>query len=107
MKKRIEADEKRRDEEALNAKGDDAANTVIMPKYKKDERLKVDREYDAPPKTMFIGLGWDEDATTQRRHYRQFFDDELENVTEIFPQKSPFNSYDLHHGLAKGSNDTP
>ena len=33
---------------------------IVMPKYKPDERLKVDREYDAPSKTLYIGLGWDE-----------------------------------------------
>lgn len=93
--------------EALNAKGDDAAQTVIMPKYKLCDRLNIDKEIDPPPKSMFIGLGWDEDATTNRRHYRQFYDDELENVEEIFPRKSPFDQFDLHHGIAKGNNDVP
>lgn len=72
--------EKIRDTEAMNAKGDGAQSIVMKPKYKKDERLNVDREYDAPPATLFIGLGWDEDASTGRRHYRQFYDDELELV---------------------------
>jgi hypothetical protein len=40
---------------------------------------------------MFIGLGWDEDATTGRKHYRRFYPDELENVNEILPIKTPFN----------------
>jgi hypothetical protein len=71
--------------ELLNSKGDDAHSVIIMPKYKKDERLNVDRECDIPPKTMFIGLGWDEDSTTKRKHYRQFYDDELEFVKEFFP----------------------
>jgi hypothetical protein len=64
LKKRIAEDEKVRDMEALNAKGDEAHSVVIMPKYKTDERLKVDKEIDPPPATMFIGLGWDEDQTT-------------------------------------------
>jgi len=64
LKKRIAEDEKLRDMEALNAKGDEAHSVVIMPKYKTDERLKVDKEIDPPPATMFVGLGWDEDQTT-------------------------------------------
>lgn len=64
---------------------------MIWPKYKKDERLNVDREYDIPPDKVFLGLGWDEDSTTHRRHYRQFHEDELENIEDIFPQKSPFH----------------
>jgi hypothetical protein len=56
-----------------------------MPKYKMDERLNIYREVDVPPKIMFIGLGWDEDINTKRRHYRQFFPDELENKKDIFP----------------------
>jgi len=43
---------------------------IIMPKYKEDSRLKVDREYDVPPSSLYIGMGWDEDRTTGRRHYR-------------------------------------
>ena len=33
-----------------------------MPQYKFDEQMKVDREIEIPPKDIFIGLGWDEDA---------------------------------------------
>jgi hypothetical protein len=107
LEKRIEEDERQRAKEELNRKGDDAHKVVLMPKYKIDERLNVYKEYDAPPDNMFIGLGWDEDNTTKRRHYRQFYSDELENNKEIFPQKSPFNSYDIVHGIAKGNNDKP
>lgn len=35
-----------RAEEELNKKGEDANSMVIMPKYKQDKRLKVDREVD-------------------------------------------------------------
>jgi len=78
-----------------------------MPKYKIDERLKVYREIDAPPATMFIGLGWDEDNMTKRKHYRQFYPDELEHKKDIFPKESPFNSYSIYHGVAKGDNEKP
>ena len=56
--------------EELNAKGDVAQSVVVIPQYKRDERLQIDKEIDAPPKSLFIGLGWDEDASTQRKHYR-------------------------------------
>lgn len=77
---------------------------VIKPKYKRDEKLKVDREIDVPPEEVFMGLGWDEDASTDRRHYRKFYTDELENVTEIMGEKkSPFNSYDLKRGQSRNA----
>jgi len=63
---------KTRAKEDMLAKGQDAHAMIVMPKYKMDERLKVDREYGAPPKTLYIGLGWDENAETKRKHYRQY-----------------------------------
>lgn len=107
LQKRLEEDERIRSQEELNKKGDDAHKIVLMPKYKIDERLNVYKEIDPPPANMFIGLGWDEDNTTKRRHYRQFFPDELEHKKDIFPTESPFNSYSIFHGVAKGNNDTP
>ena len=72
---------------------------VIMPTFKRDEKLKIDRETEVPPEELYMGLGWDEDANTKRRHYRKFYTDELENVTEVMGEKkSPFNSYDLKRG---------
>jgi len=84
---RRDADELRKKAEAEFTSG---AN-IIMPKYKHDETMDVDREYDIPPEEMFIGLGWDADAETKRKHYRRFYPDELENVTAILPRKTPFN----------------
>ena len=70
-----------------------------MPTYERDEHLQVDRECNNPPETLFIGLGWDEDAETKRKHYRRYYPDELENVTEVMGDKpSPFNSYNLKRG---------
>lgn len=85
LQRRLEDDERLRAKEELNKKGDDAHKVVLKPKYKIDERLNVYKEYDIPPDNMFIGLGWDEDNTTNRRHYRQFYPDELENNKELFP----------------------
>ena len=107
LEKRIEEDERLRAKEELNKLGDDAHSVILMPKYKKCPRLNVDKETDIPPSNLFIGLGWDEDSTTGRRHYRQFYPDELEHNREIFPTESPFNSYKIYHGVAKGQNDKP
>lgn len=74
-----------------------------MPKYEHDELMLVDRECFIPPDAMFIGLGWDEDAETKRRHYRRFYPDELENVREILPIPTPFNQYDLKRGQSRGA----
>jgi hypothetical protein len=81
-----------------------ATSNIVMPQYRRDEKLNIDREFDVPPETLFMGLGWDEDAETKRRHYRRYYPDELENITEIMgDKKSPFNSYDLKRGQARGA----
>lgn len=77
-------------------------NVIIMPKYKPSKRLKIDRECSKPASALYIGLGWDEDSTTQRKHYRRYYDDELENIKEIFPVKSPFHSIELKKGQSRG-----
>ena len=60
LQKRIEDDERIRDKEELLRQGVDAYATIVLAKYKMDERLKVDREVDPPPATLFLPLGWDE-----------------------------------------------
>jgi hypothetical protein len=37
----------------------EGVDNIIMPKYEKDEKMDVDREYDVPPQEIFLGLGWD------------------------------------------------
>ena len=69
-----------------------------MPQYKRDTELDVDREIDAPPESLFIGLGWDEDATTKRKHYRRYYPSELEKVKEVLPVESPFESIEITRG---------
>ena len=69
-----------------------------MPRYKLDERLNVDRESFIPDPVLYQPLGWDDDSTTKRKHYRMFYNDELENIKEIFPKKSPFNSFIITRG---------
>ena len=82
--------------------GTDPSAVIIMPKYKKDKRLNIDKEFGAPPANLYIPLGWDEDQDTKRKHYRKYYMDELENNREIFPTESPFNSYKMIRGQARG-----
>ena len=75
----------KRDAEAARAQAEQAVKTaqnIIMPKYAHDNVLDIDRETDVPPREVFIGLGWDEDKDTGRKHYRRFYPDELEKVKE-------------------------
>lgn len=95
LKSRIEEDERIRAVEDMIQDGDDPAAIVILPEYELDERLKVDRECKAVPENVYMGLGWDVDRETGRKHYRKFFTKELENVTEIFEHDSPFNTFIL------------
>jgi len=94
-------DDRVRDKENMLREGKDATATIIMPKYKLDARLKVYKEVDAPPSNLYIGLGWDEtkpDKGMGKKHYRQFYNDELENNRDIFEKASPFDSYSLKRG---------
>lgn len=53
--------------------------------------------------SAFFPLGWDEDSQTKRKHYRKFYPDELENVKEVLPFPSPFQSYDIKRGQSRGA----
>lgn len=88
--KRDAQDETKREMEAFRAKGKSSAANIIWPTYKRDDVLECDREVDKPPETLYIALGWDEDKTTERKHYRRFFNDELENVKSVLAISSPF-----------------
>ena len=57
-----------------------------------------------------MGLGWDDihapnwedNKEKNRKHYRLYYTTELENVKEVFPKQSPFNTYDLIRGQTRG-----
>jgi hypothetical protein len=34
---------------------------------------------------LYQALGWDEDKLSDRKHYRLYYNDELENIKDIFP----------------------
>lgn len=76
--------------ETFRAQGNSSAANIITPQYERDAILDCDREIKKPPETLYIALGWDEDSTTERKHYRRFYNDELENVQEVLAISSPF-----------------
>ena len=103
-KQRMLEDRRSRDAQDLKkALGKDSVKNTIEPKYEEDPRLKVDRETQIPPETLFLGLGWDEDRDTHRKHYRRFFPKELENVVEVMPKPTPFETYNLMRGQSRGA----
>ena len=101
--KRDADDERLRELEDFKRTGLSTNSNIVLPKYYRDETLEVDKEKDKPPESAFIGLGWDEDRTTERRHYRRFFPDELENIKNVLPIQSPFQSYDIKRGQSRGA----
>lgn len=91
---------------------EDESKITLMPKYEKDHKLNIDREINVPPESIYIGLGWDADANSKRKHYRMYYNTELEKVKEIFmdlednPDEnaiaSPFHRFDLRRGQKRG-----
>jgi hypothetical protein len=75
----------------MKRKGDDPNEVIKNPTYKLDELLGVYRETNIPPANLYIGLGWDEVPEDNRKHYRKYWPDELENVTELMPVPTPFD----------------
>ena len=103
--KRREADDRQRDAEEMLQQGGDVSAVVIMPRYVKDKRLNIDKEAKpVPSPNLYIPLGWDEDSETKRKHYRKYYKNELEENKDIFGENpSPFNSYPLIRGQARGN----
>ena len=96
-------DERNRELEEFKRAGAATPSNVIMPKYQRDEILDVDKECKKPPESSFIGLGWDVDAQTKRKHYRRFFPDELENIKDQLHMVSPFQTYIIKRGQSRGA----
>lgn len=84
----------------------DAHRNILYPKYAYDDRLKIQVEVlPKPPATLYYEVGYDktvpETDEQRQKHYRRFYDDELENIKEIFP-KSTFHSADIIRGQSRG-----
>lgn len=83
-------DERQRELQEFKLSGNSTTSNIVYPQYYRDKDLEVDKEEKKPPESAFIGLGWDEDANTKRKHYRRFYPDELENIKSVLPIISPF-----------------
>lgn len=46
-----------------------------------------------PPSTLYMPLGHNKTPEEGKKHYRKFYDDELENCVDIFKKKV---FYDVH-----------
>ena len=55
------------------------------------------REVNKPSPEVYIELGYNDEYTDGRKHYRRFYDDELENDPEIF-DKPTFHTFDIMRG---------
>lgn len=71
--KREMEDERQREHEEFKRQGGNTSKNVIMPEYKLDARLNVNREVNNPPETMYMGLGWDPEPESKKRHYRRYY----------------------------------
>ena len=89
--------------EEFKQSGHGTASNIVMPSYECDTFLECDREINKPPESQYIGLGWDEDSSTERKHYRRFYNDELENVKDVLGIGSPFNTYQITRGQSRGA----
>jgi hypothetical protein len=61
------------------------ASNIIYPKYKFDERLKIDLEVNEPDSNLFIEVGYNRTPESNDRHYRRYYTSELENNDEVMP----------------------
>jgi len=82
--KKAELEEMRAAEQkALAATGSKSAfGNVIMPVYRWDERLTIERECGPPAASLFKEIGHDPEPGAGAKHYRRYYPDELENVKD-------------------------
>ena len=74
---------------------------IVFPTYKYDERLQIHREDIPPPKEIYMAVGYDPKFDSKQKHYRRFYEDELENIRDVMP-KSPFHTYEITKGQSRG-----
>jgi hypothetical protein len=96
-KKKTLAMKREADEAKLHATGAKTHKNILKPVYKYNDRLKMDVEDDPPPSSLYISLGYDKSANAGVKHYRRFYQDELENNKEIFPTM-PFHTCTVTRG---------
>jgi len=64
---------------------------IILPEYEVDERLStpikaIYKEINIPPKNLFMPIGYNKKKPERKeeeiKHYRRFYNDELENIED-------------------------
>ena len=85
----MEIEKERQEAQERLADSKDGGRNKIMPRYQYDERLKRDMECDIPDSKLFLEIGFNKTPEDQIKHYRRYFQKELENVEEVM-QDSPF-----------------
>ncbi len=58
-KLKTELEQERKDDQKKFGKQKDAYKNIVMPLYKFDDRLKVEREIEKPPESLFKDVGYD------------------------------------------------
>jgi C2 domain len=86
----------------LKRSGTNPYKNIIKPTYTLDANLNVHREGTLPPDSLYIGLGYDENPEENKKHYRRYYPDELENVTDLMGEP-PFLQYMLKRGQTRGA----
>ena len=80
---------------------EDSHKNVLLPRYEFDNRLKMMREVNKPPPSLYMEIGYNAtppmNPEVDKKHYRKFYDDELENCKDIF-EESPFYTVDVVRG---------
>ncbi len=101
-KKREEEAKRQKELEEMKRAGTNPHKNILKPTYRLDEMLNVLREITKPPDSLYIGLGYDDTAEDNRRHYRRYYADELENNKELMGEP-PFIQYHLKKGQSRGA----
>ena len=82
--KKRELEMARKDDQTSIAGRPGAFGNKVMPIYKYDERLRIDREVDPPPSSIFKAIGYNKNPEDSVKHYRRYYPDELENMKDKF-----------------------
>lgn len=95
------AEERSKIQEVFESQVSEATSNVLMPKYEFNNAKKMHVETEIPPNKLYIGLGYNPTHESDSKHYRKFYEDELENVKSLMP-KSPFKEYKIFRGQSRG-----
>lgn len=57
-------------------------------------------ETNVPPKELYMPLGFDPNPDSKSKHYRKYYDQELEKTKDVMHRK-PFENYLIKSGKAK------